>query len=213
MKTIQVVLVENHWAVRQGLCSVLDPDPRFEVVGEAATEAEALRVARKQQPDVVLLDLKLSPGGSETSGSTLCRQLLQTSPKPAVLVLTAFLDSHLIEDCLRAGARGYLLKDAEKPCVKEQILTVARGHTALDPRAADVLADYVRQGEPAPEVLRPRELGVLRLVAQGLTNREIGSRLGRSEHRVSGYTKKVLTKLGAGSRVEAVLVARERGLV
>jgi two-component system response regulator DevR len=210
---IRVLLVDNHPLVRRGLRTSLDPDPRFEVIGEAATAAEALRLVAEERPDVVLLDLRLSPGGSKKSGSALCRELLQASPRSAVIVLTAFIEPELVEDCLRAGARGYLLKHAESLRLREQILTVVAGHVALDPRAADVLADRVRRGDPPPELLSPRELGVLRLIAQGLTNREIAGQLFLSEYTVKGHVKEILAKLEARNRVEAALRARERGMV
>lgn len=209
MNPIRIVLVDNHHIVRQGLRSVLDPDPRFEVVGEAASGAEALRVVTEQQPDVVLLDLKLG----DTSGVDLCRPIIQASPQTAVLVLTAFIDRNLVDACLRAGARGYLLKDAESLRLPEQILTVVEGYPALDPRAADVLTNYLHHYDLLPELLNMRELQVLRLIAQGLTNKEIGGQLHLSENTVKGYVKEIMAKLGVRNRVEAVLRAKERGLI
>lgn len=209
MSLIRVVLVEDHRIVRQGLRSILDPDPRFEVVGEAANGADALPVVTEQQPDVVLLDLKLP----DMSGVELCQRIVQASPKTAVLILTAFIDRNLVNACLQAGARGYLLKDAENLRLREQLLSVVQGHAALDPRAADVLAEYVRrQGQP-PEMLSLREVEVLRLIAQGLTNKEIGGQLHLSENTVKGYVKGILTKLEVHNRIEAVLLAKERGLI
>ena len=209
MNPIRIVLVDNHHIVRQGLRSVLDPDPRFEVVGEAASGAEALRVVTQQQPDVVLLDLKLG----DMSGTDLCRPIIQASPRTAVLILAAFIDRNLVDACLRAGARGYLLKDAESLRLPEQILTVVEGHVALDPRAADVLTSYLHHYDPLPELLNGRELQVLRLIAQVLTNKEIGEQLHLSENTVKGYVKEIMAKLGVRNRVEAVLQAKERGLL
>jgi two-component system response regulator DevR len=209
MNPIRIVLVDDHGLVLQGLRSVLDPDPQFEVVGEAATGAEALRVVTQQQPDVLLLDLQLP----DMSGVELCQRILQASPGTAVLVLTAFFDRNLVNACLQVGARGYLLKDAENLRLLEQILTVVQGYPALDPRAAGVLTDYVRQYKPPPEMLSLRELEILRLIAQGLTNKEIGSQLCLSENTVKGYVKEILAKLGVRNRVEAVLRAKERGFI
>ena len=207
MNPIRVVLVDDHRIVRQGLRSILDPDPRFEVVGEAANGAEALCVVAEQQPDIVLLDLQLpSMGGVE-----LCHRIVQASPEIAVLILTAFIDRNLVNVVLQAGARGYLLKDAEKLRLQERLLSVVQGHTALDPRAADVLADCVRQ-RPA-QALNLREMEILRMIAQGLTNREIGDQLHLSENTVKGYVKNILSKMGARNRIEAVFVARERSLI
>jgi two-component system response regulator DevR len=206
---VRVVLVDDHRIVRQGLRSILDPDPRFEVVGEASNGADALRIVVEQRPDIVLLDLKL-PG---MGGVELCQRMVQISPKMAVLILTAFIDRNLVDACLRAGARGYLLKDAENLHLREQLLAVAQGHAALDPRAADVLTDYIHQYDPPPEVLTLREMEILRLIAQGLTNKEIGSRLHLSENTVKGYVKDILAKMDVRNRIEAVLRAKDRGLL
>jgi two-component system response regulator DevR len=119
----------------------------------------------------------------------------------------------VVDACLRAGARGYLLKDAESLRLPERILTVGQGHVALDPRAADVLTNYLHHYDLLPELLNGRELQVLRLIAQGLTNKEIGEQLSLSENTVKGYVKEILAKLGVRNRVEAVLQAKERGLL
>jgi DNA-binding NarL/FixJ family response regulator len=209
MKSIRVVLVDDHRIVRQGLRSILEPDPRFEVVGEAASGADALRVVAEQHPEVVLLDLKLP----DLSGIELCQRLVQAHPEIAVLILTAFIDRNLVNACLQAGARGYLLKDAENLQLREQLLTVVQGHAALDPRAADVLAEYVRQHGQPPELLSLREIEILRHIAHGLTNKEIGDQLYLSENTVKGYVKDILAKLGVHNRIEAVFLAKERGLI
>lgn len=206
---IRVVLVDNHRLVRQGLRSVLDPDRRFEVVGEAASGADGLRLVAERQPDVVLLDLKLD----DVSRIEVCGSIRQASPDTAVLILTAFLDRHLVDACLRAGARGYLLKDAENLRLAEQILTVVRGYPALAPRVAGVLVDGIYGGHAPLEELSGREVQVLRLIAQGLTNREIGRQLSLSEHTIKGHVKEILAKLGVRNRVAAVLRAKERGLI
>jgi two-component system response regulator DevR len=209
VSAIRVVLIDDHRIVRRGLRSMLDPDPRFEVVGEAASGAEALRVVGEQQPDVVLLDVRLPDMG----GVELCQRVTQEWPQTVVLVLTAFFDRALVNACLHAGARGYLLKDAEDLDLREQLLSVVEGHAALDPRAADALADYVRELEPPPETLSLREMEVLRLIAQGLTNKEIGVQLHLSENTIKGYVKDILAKMDARNRAEAVLLAKERGFL
>jgi DNA-binding NarL/FixJ family response regulator len=209
MKPVRVVIVDDHRIVRQGLRSILDPDPRFEVVGEAANGTDALRIVTEQPPDVTLLDLKLPDMG----GVELCQRIIQACPDTEVLILTAFIDRNLVNACLQAGARGYLLKDAENLRLREQLLSVVEGHAALDPRAADVLTEYVRYQEHPPRMLTLREVEVLRLITHGLTNKEIGSQLHLSENTVKGYVKDILSKLGAHNRIEAVLLAKERGLI
>jgi two-component system response regulator DevR len=209
MKPVRVVIVDDHRIVRQGLRSILDPDPRFEVVGEAANGADALPIVAEQQPDVILLDLKLPDMG----GVELCQRLIQAYPETAVLILTAFIDRNLVNACLQAGARGYLLKDAENLRLREQLLSAVEGHAALDPRAADVLTEYVRRQEQPSRMLSLREVEILRLIAHGLTNKEIGSQLHLSENTVKGYVKDILSKLSVHNRIEAVLLAKERGLI
>ena len=206
MSAIRVVLVDDHRIVRQGLRSILDPDPRFEVVGEAANGAEALCVVAEQQPDIVLLDLQLpSMGGVE-----LCHRIVEASPEIAVLILTAFIDRNLVNVVLKAGARGYLLKDAENLRLQERLLSVVEGHTALDPRAADVLADYVRQ-RPL-QALNLREMEILRLIAQGLTNREIGERLFISVKTVNTHVGNLFRKAELTNRAEATAYAIRNGI-
>jgi DNA-binding NarL/FixJ family response regulator len=209
MKPIRVLLVDDHWIVRQGLRSVLNGDPAFEVVGEAADGEKALRLVDKQQPDVVLLDLQM-PG---LGGVDVCQRMGRASPRTAILILTAFFDQSLIDACLRAGARGYLLKDVENLHLKAQLRAVVEGHAALDPRAARVLTEYLQKGEPAPNVLTAREIEILHLMARGLLNREIGAELSITENTVKGHVKEILAKMNARNRVEAVFRARERGLL
>ena len=209
MRPIRIVLVDNHRIVRQGLRSLLDPDPRFEVVGEAATGADALRLVAEQQPDIVLLDLKLP----DTSGVELCQPMIHASPQTAVVILTAFLDRHLVEACLRAGARGYLLKEAENLHLQEHLLNAVQGHAALDPRAADFLVNHIRRDSLPPELLNGREIEILRLVSRGFSNGEVASQLCLSENTVKGYMKDILVKLQVHNRIEAVLQAKEQGLI
>jgi two-component system response regulator DevR len=209
MNPIEVMLVDDHRLVRQGLRSILEPDPRFVVVGEAASGTEALHVLAERHPDVVLLDLKLP----DMSGVELCQRIIQINPDTVVLILTAFIDRNLVNACLQAGARGYLLKDAENLHLREHLLSAVEGHAALDPRAADVLTEYVRGHETPPAMLSLREVEILRLIAQGLTNKEIGGELHLSENTVKGYVKDILPRLGARNRIEAVLLAKERGLI
>lgn len=207
MKPVRVVLVDDHCMVRQSLRSILEADPRFKVVGEAADGAEALRVVAAQHPTVVLLDLKLP----DMSGIEVCRRIVQCEPKAAVLILTAFIERELVNDCLRAGASGYLLKDAEDLHLPDQLLAAAEGHTVLDPRAAQVLADG--RYEHVAEELDQREIEILRLIAQGLNSQEIGARIGLDPQTIKRYIQQLLAKMGASHRIEAVLLAKEQGLI
>ena len=209
MNPIRVLLVDDHQIVRQGLRAILDPDERFIVVGEAVSGAEALSLAGTEKPDVVVLDLMLADMG----GAEVCQRLLAAFPDMAVLILTGYFDHSLLNACLRAGARGYLLKDAELLRLPEQLLAVVKGQAALDPRAASFLADYVRKQGMPMDTLTPREMDVLRLMGQGLTNREIAGQLVITENTVKGYVKDIFSKLRVHNRVEAVMQARARGLL
>jgi two-component system response regulator DevR len=209
MTPVRVLLVDDHKFVRQGLRSILEPDARFEVVGEAGNGEDALRMVSEEKPDVVILDLRL-PG---IGGTEICRSIVQSDPRVVVLILTAFIDRQLVDDSLRAGARGYLLKDAETLHLEEQILAAVDGHAALDPRAAGIVTDYLLHHKPPSEDLSLREVEVLHLLALDLTNREIGAKLYVSENTVKHHVKKILSKLEARNRVEAVQKARERNLL
>jgi DNA-binding NarL/FixJ family response regulator len=209
IKPIRIVLVDDHDTVRQGLRAILDPDLRFEVVAEAANGANALRVVAALRPDVVLLDLELP----DVSGIDLCRQMLKVGPEAAVLILTACLDRDLVHIALQAGACGYLLKDAETLDLQDRILSVMSGNIALGPRATAALADDVHPSDLRTDMPSLREIDILRLIAHGLRDIEIAERLHLDEQAVKGHVRQILLKLGARSRVQAVLVARERGAI
>ncbi len=209
MKPVRLVLVDDHKVVRQGVRSILDADSRFEVVGEAGSGEDALRLVSELKPDAVILDLHLP----DTGGAEICQRIVGRHPEVAVLILTAFIDRQLVDACLRAGARGYLLKDAENLHLVEQVLAAVHGQTALDPRAAGIVTDFLLQHKPPAEQLSPREMEVLRLVAHDLTNQEIGAQLNISENTVKQHVKNILAKLEARNRFDAILKARERNLL
>lgn len=206
---IRVLIVDDHRIVRQGLHLVLDPDPCFAIVGETGDGEEAIRLVAGLKPQVVLLDLKLP----DMDGVSVCQRVLQVCPETLVIILTAFIDPNLVNTCLQAGARGYLVKDAEDLRLREQIRAVVAGHAALDPRAAGILTDLVQRRAVSVDALRLRDLEILRLIAQGLTNREVGEQLHLSENTIKGYVKEILAKLGAHSRIEAVMLAKKQGLL
>lgn len=209
MSVIRVFLVDDHSIVRHGLHSLLDPDPRFRIVGEAGTGAEALRLIEASKPDIVLLDLNLP----DADGLRLCEEVARVCPTTYVVILTAFIDQRRVDAAVRAGARGYLLKDTEDLHLAEQLLAVAHGQVVVDPRAAAILTGFVRRSEPVVEGLTPRETEILHSMALGLTNKEIAAALALSEHTVKGYVKEILAKMGARNRVEAISRARDNGLL
>ncbi len=204
MKIIRVAIVDNHWIVREGLKSVLESDPLFHIVGEASDGEGAIELLRKEKPDVALVDIKLP----DMSGIEICQRITSEGLPTATVIFTAFLEWKLVQRCLDAGARGYILKDAKHLNLKEKLLSVARGETVLDPRVVTILTDHVRgrllQENP---ILSARELEILRLMAQGLSNKEIGERLFLSRSSVKHYVGSILRKLDAKNRVEAILIA------
>lgn len=209
MLTIRTVIVDDHFLVRRGIHSILDQDSRFVIVAEASNGAEAIEVVERECPDLVLLDLQLP----DMNGVEVCEKITRSHPQIAVLLLTAFIDHDRVDAGLRAGARGYLLKDAENLNLPEQLMTAIQGHHVLDPRVADVLTDFVRGQAPGAHVLTIREITILRLVAEGLTNKEIGNQLHLSENTVKGHIKEILAKTGAKNRIHAVLICKERNIL
>ncbi|TDT33348.1 response regulator [Naumannella halotolerans] len=212
-EAVGIMLVDDHAIVRQGLRSILEREQDFAVVAEASTADEAMIMVQRTAPDVVLLDLKLS-SSSDTEGLELCEKLTSQHPGVAVLVLTTFLDEALILRAIRAGARGYVVKDVDTTSLLRAIRDVARGGSAFDARSA---AAMVRGLNAAPEVetkrLTSREEEVLRLLAGGMSNKEIGAELFISETTAKFHVGNILRKLGASGRAEAVYEATKAGLL
>jgi two-component system, NarL family, response regulator DevR len=209
MNPIRILIADDHQIVRQGLRSILDTDPRFVVVGEAATGEETLRLVKSEYTNIVIQDLKLP----DIDGADLCQQIVTSSPETIVIILTAYFEHDLVYACLQAGARGFLIKDTEQLNLTEQLMAVIHGHTVLDPRVSDILAEYVRKQKTPSDSLRSREVEVIRLIGQGLTNREIAIKLHITENTAKGYVKDVFEKLHVRNRVEAVIEAHKRGFI
>ena len=205
---IRVLLADDHRVVRQGLRLLLRVDPELEVVGEAADGAEALRLARELRPDVVLMDLVM-PAMDGIAATAAIRGEL---PETEVLALTSVLEDASVVGAVRAGAIGYLLKDADADALRRAIKAAAAGQVQLAPEAAARLLREVRAPE-SPEALTERETEVLRLLARGRANKEIARDLGIGEATVKTHVKHVLAKLGVQSRTQAALHAVRVGLV
>lgn len=212
-ETVRILLVDDHTIVRQGLRSILDLEPDFTVVGEAASPDEALMQAGRLRPDVVLLDLKLSDA-APAEGLDVCATLRGRHPETAVVVLTTFLDERLLVGALRRGASGYALKDVDTVELARIIRTVHGGQSAFDSRSAE-LAIRSLTGRPAPStgLLSERELEVVRRVAGGATNPQVARELFLSESTVKYHLRTAMRKLGARDRTELVYKASVRGLL
>lgn len=205
---IRILIVDDHSVVRQGLRMFLRWDPELEVVGEAQDGAEALRVARQLQPDVVLMDLVM-PVMDGIAATAAIRQEL---PETEVLALTSVLEDASVVGAVRAGAIGYLLKDTNAPELCRAIKAAAAGQVQLTPKAAARLIQAVNAPKN-PEALTERETEVLRLVAQGQANKQIAASLHIAEKTVKIHVSNILSKLGVQSRTQATLYAIRVGLV
>jgi len=209
---IRLLIIDDHEMVREGLKAMLDAEPDFAIVGDAANAEQALEMIERLTPDVVLLDIRL-PG---VSGIDLCRTVASQYPKTAVIILTTFTDESLVAQCIQAGARGFIVKDIERFDLKRSIRAVARGEAVIDPKAAVVVLAQLRRApqvnqESSPEPLSTQQIVILRLIAQGLSSREIATRLYLSENTVKGYVQEILHRLGVKNRTEAVMVAVKQG--
>ena len=209
---IRLLIIDDHEMVREGLKAILVAEPDFSIVGEAANAEQALELVERLRPDIALLDIRL-PG---VSGIEVCRTMTERYPETAVIILTTFTDENLVAQCVQAGARGFIVKDIERFDLKRAIRAVARGEAAIDPKAAVAVLAQLRRApkvnaEPFPETLSSQQLVILRLVAQGLSSKEIATRLYLSENTVKGYVQEILHRLGVKNRTEAVMVAVKQG--
>lgn len=202
---LRLLLVDDSEVVRTGLRTLLGQEPGLEIVGEAGTVATAVAAGDRLRPDVVLLDLRLPDG----SGTEACRRLLKSVPATRILVLTSVLDDRTIEDAIRAGAHGYLLKEIDGRGLVQAVRDVAAGKSILDPAVTARVLELAKSGSTprSPlEALSPQEKRVLGLIAEGCTNKEVGARLGLSEKTVKNYLSTVFEKLNVSHRAQAAVI-------
>jgi DNA-binding NarL/FixJ family response regulator len=214
--TIRVVIADDQQLIRTGFRMILDDEPDIEVIGEASTGTEAIAVTRELHPDVVLMDIRMP----ELDGIEATRRILAHNhqPKTSVLILTTFDLDEYVYDALRAGASGFLLKDVPAHQLAAGIRTVGDGDALLAPSITrrlieEFAAPRTPDHTPGLDELTPRELEVFQLLATGMTNSEIATKLIVGETTVKTHVTRILTKLGVRDRVQAVVLAYETGLV
>jgi DNA-binding NarL/FixJ family response regulator len=209
--TISVFLLDDHEIVRRGIAQLLETEPDITVVGEAGSVAQALARIPAARPDVAILDVRLPDG----EGVSVCRDVRSTmDPPPACLMLTSFSDDEALFGAIMAGASGYLLKQVAGVDLIGAVRAVAAGGSLLDPKATALVLDRLRHGrepeDPRYASLSPQERRILELIADGLTNRQIGQELYLAEKTVKNYVSSLLHKLGFARRTEAAVYATRR---
>jgi NarL family two-component system response regulator LiaR len=209
---ITVLLVDDHAIVRQGVRTFLELQPDILVIGEAETGADAVRLASEYAPDVVLMDLKLP----EMDGIEATRKLVEISPRTQVIVLTSYHEDEHIFPAIRAGAISYVLKDIRPAALADVVRKAAAGDAVLHPRVARRLIQELKGARAAADalaVLTEREVEVLRLVGEGLTNAEIAGRLIISEKTAKSHISNILSKLHLADRTQAAVYAWREGIM
>jgi len=227
---IRVLVVDDQSLIREGLTIILDSQSDIRVVGQAADGREAISLASRLQPDVILMDIKMP----RMDGIKATRQIKEEYAKTQIIILTTYAEDELVFEGIRAGASGYLLKDITRDQLVEAVRGAARGEAQIDPAvAAQVLAEFQRMANalrrhtlrppttadeavtdlPPMEALTPREETILHLLTEGLTNAGIAARLHLSEGTVKNHVSEILSKLHANDRTHAVVLAIKRGLL
>lgn len=210
---IRVLIADDHTMVRQGLSQILDSEPDMKVVGQATTGEEARELAEVTRPDVIVMDINMP----DLDGVQATRLITAGDPDIGVIILTMYRQDQYVFEAIKAGARAYLLKDADSDELLRAIRAVATGEALLDPAIALRMMDEFRRLQGGPvgadgvSVLTERELDILRLVAQGLDNNEIGAELGLSEKTVRNRLTVIFEKLHVNNRTQAALYALRKG--
>ena len=205
---IRVFVVDDHELVRCGITALLNAEADMEVVGEAATASQARARIRATRPDVAVLDVRLPDG----SGIDVCREARSDNPEVKCLMLTGYDDDEAIYAAVLAGASGYVIKDVQGSGLIDSIRKVAAGRSLIDPSLSRRVVERIRvshQSNPRLETLTARERDILPLIAEGLTNREIGERLALAEKTVKNYISGLLSKLGLQRRTQAAVMHLE----
>jgi NarL family two-component system response regulator LiaR len=208
-ETVKLVIVDDHRVVRSGVKALIETEPGLEVIGEAGDGREAVTKVKAQQPDVVLMDLVMP----EMDGVEATNEITKLSPAPEILILTSFSEEERIIQAIKAGASGYLIKDASPDELVQAIEDVYHGESTLDPKVAGtVLRSVQKEPEDSAEELTDREIEVLELLAEGLPNEDIAEKLYISERTVRSHVSNILGKLDLANRTQAALYAVRNGI-
>jgi DNA-binding NarL/FixJ family response regulator len=203
---VRIFLVDDHEVVRRGLTELFNAEDDLDVVGEAGTAEQALTRVASARPDVAVLDLRLPDG----DGVTVCREIRSSHPEIQCVILTSYADDEAVFNAVMAGAAGYLLKDVRGAALVEDVRRVAAGQSLLDPLVTKRVLERLRKGPQEDErlaSLSEQERRILELIAEGLTNRQIGERMFLAEKTVKNYVSNVLMKLGMQRRTQAAAYA------
>lgn len=212
MAPIRVLLVDDHRIVRQGISSLLELESDLTVVGEAASGARALELIEEKQPDIVLLDVKMP----DMDGADVCREIHARYPNLPVIILTAYSGDEHVLRCIQAGARGYVLKDVDVVELVRTIRVVHSGQSVLDGKViAAVMTELKRPAAARHRGLEfsQREIDIIHLVSQGLSNKEIADRLFLSTSAVKYHLRNIMDKLGVSTRAAVIYEATQHGLI
>ena len=212
MEAIRILIADDHPVVREGLFAMLSRESDFEVVGEARDGVEAVNKAKELSPEVVLMDLRMP----ELDGVEAMNQIKSAKPDTKFIILTTYSDDEYIFRGIEAGARGYLLKDAPREELFKAIRAVHRGESLIQPVVASKVLDRLTElsrRAPSGEELSERELEVLRLMAKGAANKEIGVELSIAQSTVKTHISTIFQKLGVNDRTEAVTEALKKGII
>jgi DNA-binding NarL/FixJ family response regulator len=210
---ISIAVVDDHEMVREGLKTILGRQPDFEVVGESATADNIVDLVARTKAHIVLLDARLPGKG----GAEACRDLAESHPDVRVIVVSTYSDDDLVDACLDAGAKGYVIKDIERFALAQSIRAVYRGEAVIAPAITGRLLDRIRTRHQSTDSSGPplnaSQFEILRLISQGFSNREIAERVHLSENTVKSHVQEIFRKLDVRNRVEAALRATREGWV
>ncbi|MHB8085543.1 MAG: response regulator [Dehalococcoidia bacterium] len=212
MEAIKILIVDDHPVVREGIGSMLKREPDFKIVGEATNGLEAIEKVRELSPDVVLMDLRMP----EMDGVEAITKIKEEKPEIKFIILTTYSDDEYIFKGIAAGARAYLLKDAPRDELFKAIRAVSRGESLIQPVVASRLLDKLAElskKTPSSEMLSERELEVLRLMASGVSNKDIAEQLSITQSTVKTHITSIFQKLNVTTRTEAVTTALRKGMI